>query len=84
MTAHIDVIEKALEGKTSLTGDQVTIADLFLLPVFFYVGNVPDGMSFFEGKENIGRWWHAMVERESYEQTRPGPPPEQVAQKRAS
>ena len=82
--AHIDIIEKALEGKTTLTGDQVTIADLFLLPVFFYVGNVPDGMRFFEGRDNIGRWWHGMVERESYEQTRPGPPPEQVAQKRAS
>jgi len=82
--AHIDIIEKALEGKTSLTGDQVTLADLFLLPVFFYVGNVPDGMSFFEGKENIGRWWQTMTARESFESTMPGPPPAQGQQRKAS
>jgi len=54
VTAHIDVIEKALEGKTSLTGDQVTIADLFLLLVFFYVGNVPEACASLKGRKISG------------------------------
>ena len=80
VAAQIDIVEKALENKTTFTGEQVGIADLFLLPVFYYVGNVPNGMRFLEGKENIGRWWQNMAGRPSFEATLPGPPPVQAAQ----
>jgi glutathione S-transferase len=80
VAAQVEIVEKALDGRTTFTGDQVTIADLFLLPVFYYVGNSPGGMAFFEGKENIGRWWQNMASRPSFEATIPGPPPAQAAE----
>lgn len=65
------ILNEALEGRTYLAGDSITIADLLLVPIMHYLGNTLDGMAYFEGRGNIGRWWHAVSERPSFKNTVP-------------
>lgn len=70
--SHCEIIDKALEGRTYLAGyDNPSIADLLLAPPLFYVGNMPAGMSSFEGLDNLGRWWEAVSSRASFKDTLP-------------
>lgn len=71
LRANLEIFERALEGRTFLAGDHATIADLLLVPPLHYVGNMPDGMPLFDGLENLGRWWGAMMQLESFEATLP-------------
>jgi len=68
---HILILEKALEGRTVLAGDDVSLADLLLLPVLHYLGAMPGGMAFFEGCDNLYRWWEHMTCRPSFAATTP-------------
>lgn len=57
LRAHYEIIDRALEGRTVLAGNSVSIADLLLAPLLHLVGNLPGGMALFEGLENLERWW---------------------------
>ena len=63
--------DDGLKGRTFLAGDGITIADLLLVPILHYLGNTLDGLEFFEGRDNIGRWWRAVSERPSFKNTVP-------------
>ena len=41
------------------------------MPILHYLGNTLDGLEFFEGRENIGRWWQAVSKRPSFKNTVP-------------
>ncbi|NKB54849.1 MAG: hypothetical protein GKS00_00775 [Alphaproteobacteria bacterium] len=68
---HCRILDEALAGRTYLAGDRISIADLLLTPILHYLGNTLDGLSFFEGRDNIGRWWHAVSKRPSFKNTVP-------------
>lgn len=78
LRAHYERLDKALEGRTFLAGDTITIADILLAPLLHTVGNLPGGMALFEGLENLGRWWEAISSRPSFVETKP-PMPEEAA-----
>lgn len=65
------VMDKELDGRTWLAGDNVSIADLLFAPVLTYVGQMPDGMEAFDGCQNLYRWWEAVSALESYKATVP-------------
>ena len=68
---HCEILDRTLEGRTFLAGDGISIADFLLTPILHYVGNMPDGMAFFEGLDNLGLWWGAVSNRPSFKTTMP-------------
>lgn len=70
----VEVLESWLGGHAWLAGDEVSIADFFMLPIMFYLYAVPEGRPLFEGRAAIGRWWEAVSSRPSFAATRPPMP----------
>ena len=73
---HLGVLDKALAGKEFLVGDAVTLADLFLTPILFYVGEMPEGTGLLGPLANVRRWIEAMAARPSFTETIPSPLPQ--------
>ena len=53
---QIRILDDGLSDRIWLAGDAVSSADLLLAPILHYLGNTLDGLEFFEGHDNIGRW----------------------------
>lgn len=68
---HLEILDRHLEGRTYLAGEAVSIADLLFAPVAHYVGNAPGGLPLSDGLANLGRWWDAISERDSFKATIP-------------
>lgn len=68
---HFEIIDRALEGRTYLAGDAISLADLVLIPPCHYLGNFPGGMEIYAGLGNLGRWWEAVSARPSFKATVP-------------
>ncbi len=54
-----------------LAGEQVTAADLFLVPIFFYFPAIPELKALGEASPNCGRWVREMGARPSVQATDP-------------
>ena len=72
---QIALIDKGLEGRDWLAGE-LSLADLFVAPIMFYLGNSPESAAAMESSPNIQRAGAAMKERASFVNTMPPPPPE--------
>ncbi len=66
-----EVLAAALEGRSYLTGEAATIADLFVFPVLFYVNFAPEGRTILDGAPALAAWLGRMSERASAEATMP-------------
>ncbi len=73
---QIALIDQGLEGRDWLAGD-FSLADLFVAPIMFYLGNFPESGEAMAGSKNIQRVGAAMKERASFNNTMPPPPPDQ-------
>lgn len=71
LRAQLEIIDAALDGRDTIAGDGVTIADLLLTPPLHYIGYMPGGMELYNGLDNLGRWWGVVSSRPSFEQTAP-------------
>jgi glutathione S-transferase len=64
----------ALEGLCRearvLNPDQLTLADLFLLPMIDYFSRAPEGADLLANYRHLTRWWAAVSQRSSVLQTR--------------
>jgi glutathione S-transferase len=62
--------ERIKGENTFLAGNRMSLADLYLVPIVFYLKLTPEGeiMAPFKGLE---MWWHAMTERNSVKATAP-------------
>jgi glutathione S-transferase len=60
----ISVLDKALEGKTYLCGDQFTIADICFMPYCEYIFAAREGETI--SAKNFGSWWGRVSERASW------------------
>lgn len=79
MRAHMAVAAKQLAQSQYLAGDQLTLADLFLVPIFFYVPEVPEAKKIAEEFPNLVRWAKLMGPRASVKATDPHFPPKAQA-----
>ena len=70
LRSHYEILDRALDGRTVLAGDGVTVADLLLAPLLHVVGQLPGGLDLFQGLDNLGRWWEAVSTRESFQETK--------------
>jgi glutathione S-transferase len=71
---RLDILNGALSGRKFLAGDSISIADLFLLPIMFYLELTPE-KSLLAACPNIRRWYDSMASRPSFAKTVPQFPP---------
>lgn len=71
---RIDIADGALAENRFLAGDNFSLADCFLAPIFFYVGISPEGPELFAGKNNIAAWKSRIGDMHSFQSTMPPKP----------
>lgn len=67
----IGVLDGMAAGGRYLAGDDLSRADLFLIPVYDYLARTPEGEKLLAGAADLRRWWDGVRTRPSVERTRP-------------
>jgi glutathione S-transferase len=67
----VSEISRLMGEQTYLTGDRVTLADLMVIPLFYFFGRVPEGEAPLSEYPNIRPWMRRMEERQSFQVTKP-------------
>jgi len=75
MNAQAAALDKALANTGHLVGHSITLADLFLLPILFYVGQFPEGAELMKSHPNLSAYYDRHAARPSFKNTAPPPPP---------
>jgi glutathione S-transferase len=66
-------IDRLMEDHRFLTGAHVSLADLMLIPLLYYFGNVPDGRTPMAEHPKLQNWVKQMEARQSFQVTKPLP-----------
>src|SRR6266576_3053397 len=69
----VSEISRLMGEQPYLTGDRVTLADLMVIPLFYFFGRVPEGEAPLSAYPNIRPWMRRMEERQSFQVTKPPP-----------
>jgi glutathione S-transferase len=69
--SQLEVLDLAYGPRTLLAGATVTLADLLLAPIIFYLPQFPEGKSLLAAAPNVARAHAAFAERESFKATAP-------------
>jgi glutathione S-transferase len=72
---QIGVLDEAVAGKTYLVGDDITFADLNLLPILHRVQLAPEGANAVAGATHLSRYYEHHAARPSFMRTMPPPRP---------
>ena len=67
----LGTLDKAYGERNVLVGDAVTLADLFLAPIVYYLGTLPESKASLAKFPNLQRAHAAIAERESFRTTAP-------------
>ncbi len=65
------ILDKLLGEQKYLAGDDISLADFHLIPIFTYFSMTPDGAPIMDKIPNLRRWWEAASSRESSKSTEP-------------
>jgi glutathione S-transferase len=63
--------ERLMGGAPFLAGEEVSLADLYLMPIVFYLLKTPEGGPLLAPHRALQRWWEAMLARPSAAETEP-------------
>lgn len=74
MERQLAILDSHLAENEFLAGSALSLADLFMLPIAFYLSRTDEGAQAMEGRDNISRWYEAMAARPSFAATQPPPP----------
>ncbi|MDO8913375.1 MAG: glutathione S-transferase family protein [Phenylobacterium sp.] len=69
LLAQIRQIDDAVGDDGYLVGDQLTLADAFLLPHLLFFGRTPEGAALLKAAPRVAGWLTRMTERPSYVQS---------------
>ncbi len=79
IAAALPMVERSLAALEALVGEgpyaageRLSLADLYLIPVFDFVSRTPEGETMLTDKANLRRWWESVRGRESVARTEPG------------
>ena len=72
MTAQMALLERAYAGRDFLAGKALSMADLFLAPILFYVEQFPEGKALLGRHPNVMRGQSILRARASFRDTAPG------------
>ena len=65
------VLENFVGDRKTLVGDNLSLADLHLIPNYFYFLKTPEGESIARNTPSLRRWWNNMRARASVKSTEP-------------
>lgn len=68
------VLNAFIGERDHLVGDQLSLADLHLIPNYFYFLLTPEGVALTQKSPNLKRWWENMRDRDSVKATEPEMP----------
>ena len=80
LAEQLAVMDAALGSSPYFAGQDMSLADLYLAPIVFYLKGMPDAGEALAGKNNIDAWFDRMASRESFTKTMPPMPQQQAAQ----
>jgi glutathione S-transferase len=63
--------DRLMEDHRFLTGAHVSLADLMVIPLLYYFGNVPDGGPLMAEHPKLQNWVKQMETRQSFQVTKP-------------
>jgi glutathione S-transferase len=66
-------IDGLMEDHRFLTGDHVSLADLMVIPLLYFFGNVQDGRAAMAEHPKLQNWVRRMEARQSFQVTKPPP-----------
>jgi glutathione S-transferase len=69
------LLDGAVAGTGHLVGDTYTLADMYLMPILFYVRQFPEGGAAMAAAKNVEAYYARHSERPSFKSTTPPPPP---------
>jgi glutathione S-transferase len=64
-------LERLMGGAKYLAGDKLTLADLFVIPVYHYLALTPEGQELLKPRAKIRAWWELVKTRNSVVTTEP-------------
>lgn len=68
----VDALEALADGQGPfLLGAKLSLADLFLAPVFAYMSATPEAKTLLKAAPRLSRWWQGMSTRPSVAKTQP-------------
>ena len=67
----LKALEQLLDGHRYLAGDQLSLADLLLIPIYDYIRQTPEGEKLLQATPNLRRWWDEVRTRPSVDKTKP-------------
>jgi glutathione S-transferase len=67
----VSEISRLMGDQPYLTGDRVTLADLMVIPLFYFFGRLPEGEAPLAEHANIRPWMRRMEARQSFQVTKP-------------
>jgi glutathione S-transferase len=70
MKPQVEVIDRAVAGG-HLVGNDFTLADIYLMPILFYVPKFPEGAELFRPARNIAAYYERHSARPSFQKTMP-------------
>lgn len=79
MENQLAVAERTLSEHAYLAGDALSLADLFLAPIIFWLRKTPEGQARMADYPNVEHWWEMMAARPSVVATEPQPPKVEAA-----
>jgi glutathione S-transferase len=67
----VSEIARLMGDDPYLAGERVTLADLLVIPLFYYFGKLPEGEAPLAEHPSIRPWMRRMEERQSFQVTKP-------------
>ncbi len=68
---QLALLEQAVAPTGHLVGDDFTLADINLLPILYYVRQLPEAAEAFDGATHLGRYYATHAMRPSFVRTIP-------------
>ncbi len=75
MQKQIDLLDKTVAKTGYLAGNGFTLADIYLLPILYYVQRCPEGGEMLKAARNLAAYFARHSERPSFKASTPPPPP---------
>lgn len=75
MEKQLAVLDKAVAKTGHLVGDKLTLADINLFPIAFYLQRFPESKAMMQGQKHLAAFIESMLARPSVKATAPPPPP---------
>jgi len=66
---NMNTLEQLRGESTYLVGNQVTLADLHLMPIYEYFQSTPESTAILENTPGLRAWWELIKDRESVQKT---------------